>query len=151
MLTVIKLFLPALFPSWRFFNVVGPSPRVELSLLDGPEDAGADWRECRPRPARLGPWETLRSFFWNPRWNESLFLVTCAERIVQNAGEHSHREIRRRIRADLLRAGREADDAAPVAPYFRYRLVFVSRDGDRIRRDVVFVSPPCPATDPSER
>jgi len=31
--------------------------------------------------------------FWNPSWNESLFLVSCAERLLQNPTPHSEDEI----------------------------------------------------------
>lgn len=141
-----KLLLPALFPSWRFFDVIGPSPRVEFSLLrtdDGesgaehPADHHPDWEEFRPRPERLSLGSMVRRMIWNPRWNESLYLVTCAERVIQNPSEHSSREISDRIRTELHRVGR----AAEAFPFFRFRLVFMSRLGTEIRRDVVFESP----------
>ncbi len=144
---VFKLFLPALFPSWRFFDVIAPSPRIELALLDSPEADCDVWRECRPRPARIGLRERLKALFWNAKWNESLFLVTCAERLVQNPAGPHNREIRRRVRAVLLR---ESGDL-PVSPFFRFRLVFVSRHEDRLRRDVAFVSPPYPSVDPLDQ
>lgn len=147
MLQVLKLLLPVLFPSWRFFDVIAPSPRIELALLAGPSDDSAAWRACRPTPGRLRPRDVLKSFFWNAWWNESLYLATCAERLMQNPTEHSCREIRRRLRADLLT---ESGDRPPSS-YFRFRLVFVSRHEDRLRRDVTFVSPPYRTVDPLDR
>ena len=51
MLHGLKLLLPALIPSWRFFDTIAPSPRIEYALLHDPHAAAA-WREFRPRPAR---------------------------------------------------------------------------------------------------
>lgn len=150
-LKLLNLLLPALFPSWRFFDVIGPSPRVELCLLDNPEDDAAVWQECRPRPAQLGLRGRVAGFFWNARWNETLYLTNCAERFIQGQEEHASREIRRRLRGDLLRDGGEEGDGA-VPAFFRFRLVFVSRDeGDSLRRDVAFVSPPYQTVDPLDR
>jgi hypothetical protein len=141
---VLKLLLPALFPSWRFFDVIGPSPRVEICLLEHPGDDRTGWRALRSRPLRLGVFDRLRAFFWNARWNETLHLANCAERFVQGQTEHCTREIRRRVRSDLRAAG----DGAVPAPFFCFRLVFVSRHEGMIRRDVAFVSPPFETFDP---
>lgn len=152
MLDVVKLLMPALFPSWRFFDVIAPSPRIELALADTPDtEPPADdpaWREGRSLRARLGPVARAVSFFWNPRWNETLYLATCAERLMQDPSEHSSREIRRRLRRDLAAQGRAAKGRAAL--YFRFRLVFVSREGARLRRDVAYVSPAYPTLDPQE-
>lgn len=146
-LSVFKLLLPALFPSWRFFDVIGPSPRIEYCLLEASGDGEADWHECRPRPDSLGFRDRVTSFFWNAHWNETLFYANCTERFVQGQTEHCARELRRRLRADILT---DAAGAA-VAPFFRFRLVFVSRFEGTLRRDVAFVSPPFQTEDPAER
>ena len=155
MLHALKLLMPALFPSWRFFDVIAPSPRIEVAMVDTPalgepdEDA---WRTCRPTPARLGPMDRIVSLFWNPQWNETLYLATCAERLMQGAGEHPGREIRRRLRRDLASQRDESQATEePRAAYFRFRLVFVSRQGERLRRDVAYVSPAYPTVDPQDR
>jgi hypothetical protein len=137
----LKLLLPALFPSWRFFDVIGPSPRIEIALLRDPDEEQGHWREVRPRRDRLDAAGYLKSFFWNPRWNETLFLVTCAERLIQHPSDLSTNEIRDRIRADLHRADLHRDAAAGGWPYFRFRVAFMSRLEGDVRRDVVFVSP----------
>ncbi|MFX4223930.1 MAG: hypothetical protein ACMVO3_25000 [Thalassobaculum sp.] len=137
--TSVRLLLPALFPSWRFFDVIGPSPRIEVALLGRPDDAGSDWREVRPRAERLGIAGYLRAFFFNPRWNETLFLTTCAEGVIRDESDHTVREIRDRLRADVNRPG-----AGPSAPWFRFRIALLSRHEGRIRRDVVFTSPAYP-------
>ncbi len=40
--------------------------------------------------------------FWNPEGNESLFLVSCAERIMENYTPHSENEILKRIARDIF-------------------------------------------------
>ncbi|MCR9071495.1 MAG: hypothetical protein NXI18_07245 [Alphaproteobacteria bacterium] len=132
----VRLLLPALFPSWRFFDVIGPSPRIEVALLQTSDDAGNDWHEVRPRAERLGVAGYLRTFFFNARWNETLFLVTCAEGVIRDESDQPLREIRDRLRADLSR-----DAGGSAAPWFRFRIVLLSRDAGRVRRDVVFTSP----------
>jgi hypothetical protein len=141
MLQTLKLLLPALIPSWRFFDWIAPSPRIEFARLKTPHDTPAQWREFRPRPPRFSWRRMLTGLLWNPRWNEYLFLVSCAERLMANPTQHSDREIFNRMTSDLARSepGRGSADAS-AAPYLQYRLVFVSRDGADLRRDVTFTS-----------
>ncbi len=126
MLSLLKLLLPALMPSWRFFKSVDPSPRVEWAMLASATSAPQSWREFRPRPQQLTPLAMLRRMLWNPRWNESLFLVSCAERLTLSPTEHSEQEILRRITAELQRS------LPPGAclPYLQFRLVFLDRAED---------------------
>ena len=128
----LALLAPALIPSWNFFDVIAPSPRIEYALSTSP-NALAEWREFRPRPERVSLPAMLGRLFWNARWNESLFLVSCAERLINQPTVHSEDEIFRRIAADL---GRAPDGE----PWLTFRLVFVSREGEAIERDVLFQS-----------
>jgi hypothetical protein len=134
----LQLLAPALIPSWKFFDVIAPSPRIEYALLDRPEDTGGDWRELRPRPERVPAPVMLARLFWNPRWNETLFLVSCAERLVDRPTAHSQDEIFARIARDLGRR----PDGETLPEGLRFRLVFVSREGETIDREVLFASPP---------
>lgn len=129
MLRTFSLLLPAIVPSWRFFDVIAPSPRIEVRQPRAPEDDGAAWSEFRPRPAQVTPLQMIARLFWNPRWNETLFLVSCAERLIDEPTDHSRDEIFRRISAE-------------VGPdtLVQFRLVFLSRRGDAIEKDVRFVS-----------
>ena len=137
MLSSCKLLLPALIPSWRFFDVIAPSPRIEFALLEHAQNTANDWQELRPRPATLSIGTMLKRLFWNPEWNESLFLVSCAERLMAHPTEHSIQEILTRIRAELK--PRFTDTT--IFRYVQFRLVFLSREGKEIRRDITFVSP----------
>jgi hypothetical protein len=133
----LRLLLPALIPSWRFFDAVAPSPRVEFALLRSLEDVPAEWHEFRPRPASLSVGSMIRRMFYNSRWNEALFVTSCAERLVSSPDWHSEKEILQRIKDDLARG---AFDAA-ASPYLQFRLVFVSREGARLQKDILYVSP----------
>lgn len=132
MLAGLRLLLPALTPSWRFFDSVGPSPRIEYALRDEADN----WREFRPRPAVLSLRERLKRLFWNPHGNESLFLTSCAERLLENPTEHSRREIATRIAAQLA----QGQDDAP--PPLQFRIVLVAPEG----REVVYPSRPQAST-----
>ena len=132
MLSTLKLLLPALAPSWRFFASVGPSPRIEFALKASPQDAPADWREWRPRPAVLTASQMLRRLFWNPDRNENLFLTSCAERLLDTPTAHSLAEIQTRLAADL---------APDAPPYVQFRIVLIQRRGARLVRDVAYAAP----------
>lgn len=120
-----SLLAPALVPSWNFFDVIAASPRVEYALAGSRDALLEAWTEFRPRPQRLSLAVMLARLFWNPRWNESLFLVSCAERLVEEPTAHSEDEIFRRVAADL--AGRGGDGAE----WLSFRLAFLDHEGGR--------------------
>ncbi len=130
MLHSLKLLLPVLIPSWRFFDAITPSPRIEFALLNTAQDAPSEWQEFRPRPAQLRINTMLARMVHNPQWNASLFLVSCAERLMQNPTQHSLEEIRKRIEADVH----------TTTPYIQFRLVFVSRNGAELHKEITFLS-----------
>lgn len=127
---MIKLLLPALIPSWRFFDEITPSPRIEFALLQSEADV-PQWQELERRPPTLSLWQMFTRMFHNPRWNEALFLVSCAERLSNNPTEHSRREIVNRILAQV----------GTQAPYMQFRLAFVSLNGAQLEKHIEYVSP----------
>lgn len=138
MLGPLKLLLPALIPSWNFFDVIAPAPRVECALLASPGDATGTWREFRPRPQRVSVPTMLARLVWNPRWNQTLFMMSCAERLAEDrTPTHSEAELFRRIAADLA-----AEPEDPARPWLVFRLVFVSREGEALTEEVVFQPAP---------
>ncbi|MQQ08989.1 hypothetical protein GFB49_11035 [Epibacterium sp. SM1979] len=132
MLRVISLLLPALIPSWRFFKSVAPSPRVEYRVIGGAH--AQDWQEDRPRPATISVATLVRRMVWNPAWNEQLFLVSCAERMIEEPSPHSLNEILIRV-ARLL----EAQEGL-----LQIRLVFIAREGEALVKTVEYESDPVP-------
>ena len=143
-----KLLLPALLPSWNFFDVIAPSPRIEFTLLHSENDTSTQWQEFRPRPTQLSFSKMLARMLWNPRWNESLFTVSCAERIMENTlqnnlGSHSENEILNRIINDivcnkLLIDNLKAQDNPTT--HLQFRLLVIKREGLELIREVVFQS-----------
>lgn len=116
MLRSLQLLLPALVPSWNFFDIIAPAPFIEYAALKNKSDT-PHWQEFRPRPQRLSCVQMLKCLFWNPNWNETLFLVSCAERLLSEPTDHSHNEILTRIKADI----------PPGIPYLQFRLILRHR------------------------
>ena len=133
---IFQLLLPALVPSWRFFDVIAPSPRIQFTLLKAKDEPASGWREFRPRPERVPLRQMLGRMVWNPQWNEWLFMISCAERLMQHPAEHSETEILKRIAADL-----HADHGGALAGrYLQFRLQLIQRQGTRLHHELVFES-----------
>jgi len=132
-----KLLLPAVIPSWRFFDFIAPSPRVQFALLESRTSSASHWQEYRPKPAHISFASMLRRMIWNPYWNASLFVVSCSERLLINPTPHSENEIFMRILADL-----NADSSISRKQYsaIQFRLLLVSREGQQLTEEVVFYS-----------
>ena len=135
MLQALKLLIPALLPSWRFFDVIAPSPRIQFVLLNPENEVVQDWQEFRPRPRKLSFLQMLGHLFWNPVWNESLYMVSCAERIVEQYTEHSESEILNRIKLDLRNANYDL-----ASTQLQFRLLLIQRQGSELQQEVVFLS-----------
>jgi hypothetical protein len=137
MLNTLKLLLPALIPSWNFFDIIAPSPRIEFTLLGSSLEVPTQWQEFRPRPAHL-PFKTMfKRLFLNFWWNGSLFLMSCAERLMANPTGHSRQEIASRLQADLKN---KSFDLANKS-YCQFRLIVVSRHGTKLETQVRYLSP----------
>lgn len=128
----ISLLLPVLFPSWRFFKTVGPSPRVEYRILNNGQDT--DWQESHPVPQTLGIGAMILRMFWNPERNTQLYMVSLSERLVSGVTDHSVAELNRLI----------ADRLAGQVGEFQFRLLFLLPEGDQIVGEVLYESTPVP-------
>lgn len=142
LLQALKLLLPAIIPSWNFFDIIAPSPRIQFTLLSSANESISDWHEFRPRPQRISFLNMLSRMFWNPKWNESLFMVSCAERIMlqdtQNQVHHSEIEILKRIRSELL--NNTSNFNIKAATHFQFRLVFIERQHKQLQEEVTYTS-----------
>ena len=130
------LLLPAVIPSWRFFDVIAPSPRIEFAKLDRETDEALIWQEFRPRPAHLPFTEMLKRMLSNPDWNESLFLVSCAERLMAHPTKHSADEIFNRIETELVKT----EPQVAKKPFFQFRLVFLYRQREEVEAHIAYIS-----------
>lgn len=131
----LRLMLPALAPSWRFFDVIAPSPRIQYRLLNDTRET-PEWREFKPRPEHVPMRAMFMRLWWNSAWNEQLFMVSCAERILMHYTPHSEEEIQRRIRQQL-----SASELAAVH-HLQFRLLIVERQGQALVTQEAFVSRP---------
>ncbi len=136
MLNTLKLVLPVIIPSWHFFDVIAPSPRIEYAILKDGEEAPIAWMELRPRPKTISFLTMLRRMLWNPVWNETLFLVSCSERLIANPTQHSEDEIFDRVFADI-----EFSDCFENTKCFvQFRLMSVRRELSELIREETFRS-----------
>ena len=143
---MLQLLLPALIPSWRFFDRIGPAPRIEFALCqtaddtvdDTADDTSVQWQEVRPRPAHVPATSLLARLFWNPRWNECLYLVSCAERLLDDPSPRRATALWTRV-AQIVQTD-HASAAITHSAYLRVRIVSVMREHDRVVRHVSFVS-----------
>jgi hypothetical protein len=144
----LRLLLPAIMPSWRFFDAVTASPRLDYALLAAADETVEQWREFRPRADSLAPTIMLRRLLWNPEWNENLFIVSLSERLMRsNNAEteaHSERELLLRVARHLHRHGLSEPGAR-----LQIRLRFVSRSGptDTVESRIAYISTPRPIAD----
>ncbi|WP_068092080.1 hypothetical protein [Novosphingobium rosa] len=140
-ITGLRLLLPAIVPSWRFFDAVSASPRLDYALLPGENAMAQQWHAFRPRPAVLPVGTMLRRLFWNPDWNESLFLVSLSERLMHAASPeavaHSQRELLLRVARHLDR-----DGLAYRGDCLQIRLRLVTRE--EREGEIIYLSAPCP-------
>ena len=137
MIRALTLLLPVLVPSWRFFAMVGPSPRIEVAVLASETATPQDWQEFRPRSATIPFPAMLQRLVWNPGWNEQLFLMSCAERFLGDEWQAGLDHILFHIRSDL----QHAPHTREAAPYFQVRLIVVTRAADELVKEEVFRSP----------
>ena len=149
--TGLRLLLPALLPSWRFFDAVAASPRVDYAVLADPDEPAERWHEFRPRPPVLTPGAMLRRLLWNAPWNEGLFLVSLAERLLTatsaDTERHSQRELLLRVARHLDRhGGGGGGGGGDGGGWLQIRVRLVRRSGatERIDSEIAYLSSPCP-------
>ncbi len=132
---MIKLILPVLFPSWRFFNRIGPSPRLEYGFGEQP----SLWHEFRPRPQAVHWLTGLRRLFYNPQWNEYLFMTCCAERLLEESSQLLVDE----IFARLLWAIAKGEIAVPEGEArLSFRVLIVERSATGVTRSLAYLANP---------
>jgi hypothetical protein len=140
---MLRLLLPALVPSWRFFDRIGASPRIEYALSSVADAADSQWTEVRPNPARVSAPAMVGRLFWNPRRNETLYLVSCAERLIESPSPARGLRLWTHV-ADLLRVdGR----ATPDARFLRVRVIEARREDGQLVEWLRFVSEARPMTE----
>ena len=136
---MIKLILPILFPSWRFFSAIDASPRIQFAFLENEIAEPHLWYEFRPRPARISFIESLCRLLWNPRWNETLYLNTCAEHLLDEYSVMREQEILNRILSAVSEGEITLD---PNTHFLLFRISTVIRENKLVTQPVMFISKP---------
>lgn len=141
---MIKLLFPILFPSWRFFSSIGPSPRIELGFVAEEAEVPIDWAPFWPIPQTLTFTQKLVRLWHNPKWNERLFINTCAERLFESNDDFYVEEIARRL-LNAIHTGEVnvPDDAQFMAFRIRavYTEVFAANVMGQVINEVFMTSP----------
>ena len=138
LLQTVKLLLPALIPSWNFFDVIAPSPRIQFTLLKKDCNPPHEWHEFRSRPVYISFIQMLKRMFWNPTWNESLYMVSCAERLIEKYTPHSEDEILQRIIKELKIT--PENTLLLNATHLQFRLLLIQRKNEELHEELVFLS-----------
>ena len=144
---VLRLVLPVLVPSWRFFDSIGPSPRLEYQWRapDAPEDPAQAWTPWVLTPARVGVGTMFARLLFNAARNEALYLLACCERLVDDASHHAEQEIAARLAAHLKNerlAAHLREERLAAPGLVRFRIVEVYPEAGQLQRQVAFVSAP---------
>lgn len=100
----------------------------------------SEWSQVNFKPEQLTFKQTIGRLFWNPEWNEYLYLMTCAERLVETPDFHWVEEINTRLAKRI---------ELPVGSTLQFRLVFVERSGEAVAPSVSYVSTPLPMAENS--
>lgn len=127
------LLLPALMPSWRFFESIAPSPRIEYCLTNQDDSKNEAWVRFDPRPEHVGFLQGLRRLAYNPAWADYLYASSCAERLIINPTMHSEHMIIRRLKSAVSVETIEQN-------YLQFRLVFISHEDNEIKETILYYS-----------
>lgn len=119
---MLGFILSILFPSWRFFSSIGASPRIELGFMMDANHEPIEWFTFRPLPQQVNLVTRVLQLFYNPAWNELLYINTCAEHLFESPSEFYELEIGRRL-VHALRAGDITRDEQVSWLVFRIRAI----------------------------
>lgn len=136
---MLKYLLPIIFPSWRFFSSIGPSPRIEVGFVADKHSEPQAWLPFRALPQSINFPLGLQRLFHNPLWNERLYINTCAEHLFEGYSEFREREIGQRLLAAVLHKEIVVDDEFQ---YLVFRIRALESEAGRVRDEVVFISKP---------
>lgn len=134
---MLKLILPVLFPSWRFFSSIGPSPRIEVGFAAELAGTPLEFLPAFPLPEKVSPLSSIVRLLHNPEWNERLYINTCAEHLFEAPSEFHEQQIAQR----LLIAIQSGKIIAPEsARHMVFRIRTYAIDEGQVQEDVIFIS-----------
>ena len=145
---MFKYLLPILFPSWRFFSSIGPSPRIEVGFVGDKNSEPQAWLPFRALPQSINFPLGLQRLFHNPLWNERLYINTCAEHLFEGYSEFREREIGQRLVVAVLNKEIVVDDEFR---YLVFRIHALESEAGQVRDEIVFVSKPFALLDAGDK
>jgi len=107
-------------------------------LFDKEKKPLGPWQEFRPRPKKVSLLRMFKRMFWNPNWNESLFLVSCSERLLDYPTKHSEDEILNRIIFALKKENQFEE--RPEIFSLQFRLKQIQRRNHYLTEKIVYHS-----------
>ena len=135
---MFKFLLPILFPSWRFFSSIGPSPRFDFGFIKYTDEQPEVWQEFSVLPDKIELTKGIVRLLHNPEWNERLYINTCAENLFDQYSEFREQEIARRILWILNRHNQLPEDYH----YFCYRIRVITNEDNLVKDEVIFSAKP---------
>lgn len=88
---------PVLVPSWRFFDTIAASPRLQYSPCDETGGPQGPWTEVLvSRPTRSTR-DVLTELFFSPARNDALYLADCCDRVVEDGSRAAYDAVAARI------------------------------------------------------
>jgi hypothetical protein len=135
---MLKLLFPILFPSWRFFSAIGPSPRFDFGFIHYTDEQPQIWEEFSVLPDKIELTKGIVRLLHNPEWNERLYINTCAENLFDQYSEFHEQEIARRILCIL----KQQEKLPEGYTYFCYRIRAVMIEDNLVKDVVVFSAKP---------
>jgi hypothetical protein len=134
---MLKLLLPILFPSWRFFSGIGPSPRFDIGFLQQGDANPQHWIDMNPLPEKIGFKQGVLRLFHNPVWNDRLYINTCAEHLFEVNSDFREQEIASRLLSLYQVYGLTLPENLDS---FCYRIRVVESDGLIAKERIIFFS-----------
>ena len=116
----LTLFLSAIISSWQFFKEAAEAPVLEISFND------ENWDVLSLRSDKRTFLGFLGGIFYNPKWNEALYIMDCAERLLTDISQRNIDELMDRV--VLYLKSRNLLNSSQL----KYRLLY--------KNDVVFTS-----------
>lgn len=135
-MNVIQLLAPVFIPSWRFFDEVGSSPRIEIGFGEIQDEPPTVWMEFRSISKDISIKDYIIRMIWNPVRNQDLFLMTCAQKVLEEQKQCYIDQIKR-----IISASKAVQSQCRHEDRFLYfRLVYLFSDDEDLSKEIGYIS-----------
>lgn len=136
---MFKLLLPILFPSWRFFRSIDPSPRIEYGYCESFNESPERWYPLSRIPDHFNFTSSILHLFFNPDWNQQLFMNTCAEHVFEAPNQRWENFIKKRILNDKKIVRKSLILEKNI---IQFRIKAIINNESQITSQIIFISNP---------